>query len=124
GVGEDELQLVRDEAPVERHVDGTDLADGIERLDELSAVHQQEGDTISLAHTDPAQAVGDAVGAGVELAVGQPTTSRRLDERLGVRREMGTPAQQVTNVDRHVRTSAKSASMRHLPTPRLPPPWR
>ena len=47
---EDELEFISDEAPVERHVDGANLARRKERLDELDAVHQQQADAVTEQH--------------------------------------------------------------------------
>ena len=98
---QDEGKLVGNQAPVERHADGSELRQREEGLHELHAVHQQQGHAIALGHAQVGERVGGAVAAQVELAVQEAPLAARIDPALEPGTQVRALAEQQTHVLLH-----------------------
>ena len=99
--GDDAGQLLGVQAPVERRVDGSQLAAGKERIQMLYAVVGQNSHPVTLAHAGRvAQPVGEAVGAGVHLPERQSPLRvfPAIDDGETVGRVQFAPGQVVADV--------------------------
>ena len=85
GIAQDERQLLRRQAPVERHANSSDLGEREEALHVLDAVHLQERHAVAFRHAEPAQEVGGAVGAGVPLREGEAPVGVEVHEAAAAR---------------------------------------
>ncbi len=98
---QDERQFVRHQPPVQRHVDRPELGHRKEALDVLGAVHQQQRHAVALPDAERLEQVRGAVGAGVELPVGEAAPGLELHPALQVGREVGALREDQADIALH-----------------------
>ena len=67
-VGQEVLQLIGHQPPVEEHQDRPDLRSSVEGFEEGNAVRQEQSDPVARLHAKLQQHVAGLVGPGIESA--------------------------------------------------------
>ena len=115
---QDELQLVGDQPPIQRHHDGADLGEREIRLHELRAVHQEQRHALALRHAGAQEGVRNAVAALVQRREGEPPAVV-ADVRLALRRQERPLRQPPADVVLHASSPFAAALRPASSTPRM-----
>ena len=102
GVGEDERQLVGDEAPVEGDDHPADLGCAEEGFDELWAVHQQCGDPVAGLEAAAHERIAHLVASSIKLDIGLSSPTGDVDDGFGLGVEKGALGNPLPDVVVHV----------------------
>ena len=100
-IGQDEFEFVGDQSPIQGDVDGSDLRRGKEALDELHAIHHQEGHAITLRDAEMSEGVAHPVAASIEFRIAEAATAGGFEERLEMRVTLRPSRQESSDIFAH-----------------------